>query len=321
MIDPWRLIDPDLAEGGRYLRETSPYGEAMTLEKLLARRAWIAEMTQPPRDDVGFERVAIPLAGHPDVVAYLVNADRARVRPAILYLHGGGFTAASALSGMREVQGIAAALDCPILTVDYRIAPETRFDGSVEDSFAALCWLRDKAGVLGIDLARIAVLGDSAGGGHAVLLALAARDRGGPAIAFQALIYPMLDDRTGTSRALPQQFGYFGWNAEANRFGWECFLGRAPGGEDGPVAGVPARAADLSALPPTYIAVGALDLFADEDVAFATRLMRAGVPVELLVVPGAFHGFDAFAPDAPVSRRFTAAKLDALRRGLGISAA
>jgi acetyl esterase/lipase len=137
-------------------------------------------------------------------------------------------------------------------------------------------------------------------------------------IAFQALVYPMIDDRSGVTRELAGHIGHFGWNPEANRFGWESFLGCAPGGDEVPHGAVPARIEDLSGLPPAWIGVGALDLFVEEDIAYATRLNRAAVPVELLVVPGAFHGFDMFMPDAAISRRFAAAKVSALRRGLGI---
>jgi acetyl esterase/lipase len=219
------------------------------------------------------------------------------------------------------VQALARELDCPIVTVDYRLAPETTWSGSLEDNYAALLWLHEHAAELGVDPSRIAIAGESAGGGHAALLAIAARDRGEVGIAFQCLTYPMLDDRSGTSRRLAEHIGYFGWNAEANRFGWESFLGCAPGGDAVPCGGGPARCEDLAGLPPAWIGVGGLDLFVEEDVAFAQRLNAAGVPTELLVVPGAFHGFDMFKPDAAISRRFAAAKLDALRRGLGLAGA
>jgi acetyl esterase/lipase len=136
--------------------------------------------------------------------------------------------------------------------------------------------------------------------------------------AFQCLVYPMIDDRTGTSRRVPEHIGYFGWNPAANLFGWQSFLGCEPGGGDVPVEGVPSRCTDLSGLPPTWIGCGALDLFVEEDIDFANRLLGARVPTELLIVPGAFHGFDSFAPAAAISRRFRAAKVDALRRGLGL---
>ena len=160
-------------------------------------------------------------------------------------------------------------------------------------------------------------MGESAGGGHAALLAITARDRGEVPVCFQCLIYPMLDDRTGSSRRMPWQVGNIVWTAEKNRFGWESFLGVKPGGRTVP-GGVPARVANLAGLPPAWIGVGSIDLFADEDVDYAQRLNRAGVPTELIVVPGAFHGFDSPFFPAKITKWFNAAKLDALRRGLGL---
>jgi acetyl esterase/lipase len=137
------------------------------------------------------------------------------------------------------MQELAEELGVPIVSVDYRLAPETTWQGSLEDNYSALLWMAANARDIGIDPARIAVTGESAGGGHAALLTLAARDRGEASLCFQALVYPMIDDRAGTSRALPGHIGYFGWNGEANRFGWESFLGQAPGGDDVPAAAVP----------------------------------------------------------------------------------
>jgi acetyl esterase/lipase len=249
---------------------------------------------------------------------FVVNARPGQRGPGIFHIHGGGFTASSARGSLPAIQKLAGLLDVPIVTVDYRLAPETIWSGSLEDNYAALLWMHDHAGAIGVDPARIAVLGESAGGGHAALLALALRDRGGPQFAFQALVYPMLDDRAGTSRQCAEHIGYFGWNPAANRFGWQSFLGCTPGGRKLPREAVPARAQDLSGLPPAWIGCGGLDLFVDENIDYAARLNRAGVPTELLVVPGAFHGFDSFNGDAAISRRFTEAKVDALKRGLGI---
>jgi acetyl esterase/lipase len=194
----------------------------------------------------------------------------------------------------------------------------TIWSGSLDVNYAALLWTVAEAEVLGIDPERIALMGESAGGGHAALLALAARDRGEVRPAFQCLIYPMIDDRTGSSRQAPEHIGWFGWNPAANVFGWKSFLGCPPGGDAVPAAAVPSRRADLAGLPPTFVACGGLDLFVEENIEFAGRLICAGVPTELLIVPGAFHGFDSFAPDAAISRRFRAAKVAALRRALGL---
>jgi acetyl esterase/lipase len=206
-----------------------------------------------------------------------------------------------------------------VVSVDYRLAPETPFPGALEDNYAALKWMNLNAASLGIDPKRIAIGGESAGGGHAAMLAIAAQDRGEYALAFQLLIYPMLDDRTGSTKPAPEHIGHFLWNSGSNRFGWESLLGMAPGSANPPAGSVPARVKDLSGLPPTFIGVGALDLFVDEDVDYARRLIAAGVPTELLVVPGAYHGFNGLVPKASVSVRFNAQALNALKRGWGLS--
>ena len=321
------LVDPELREAALAMRATMAGQARMTRARLKERRAWIASITPEPHDHIPWREVAIPRPAGcgegPEVGAIVVNPKDGCSGPGLLHMHGGGFTASTARSGLKGVQEIAAALDCPILTVNYRLAPETIWSGSLGDNYAALLWLQANAASIGVDPARIAVMGESAGGGHAALLTLAARDRGEVPIVFQSLTYPMLDDRTGTSRRRQyrpaEHIGYFGWNPDANRFGWKSFLGCNPGGGKVPREAVPGRAEDLSGLPPTWIGVGGLDLFADESIAYAARLNRAGVPTELLLVPGGFHGFDSFAPAAAISRRFTEAKIAALRRGLGLA--
>jgi acetyl esterase/lipase len=255
--------------------------------------------------------------GLPAVRVYVVNAKPGQRRPAILHTHGGGFILGSAKQELPRLQTLATALDCTIATVEYQLAPEARYTTSVEQNYAGLRWLHAQADVLGVDRARLAVMGESAGGGHAALLAFAARDRGEVPLVFQLLVYPMLDDRTGSSRQLPPFFGSVGWSPAENRFGWRAFLGVEPGGRAVPTAAVPARRTDLSGLPPTFIGVGGIDLFAGEDIDFAKRLVAVGVPTELLVVPGAFHGFDAAGADTKLAANFNAAKLAALRRAFG----
>lgn len=271
---------------------------------------------------VAVQKRVIPGAkGQPDVTIYVINArPPGSKRPALLHTHGGGYILGTARDAAQNLQDICLALDCPAVSVDYRLAPETTYKGSVEDNYAGLKWLHDHAHELGADRERIAVVGESAGGGHAALLAIAARDRGEIPLAFQCLIYPMLDDRTGTSRKIPPHMGRMIWNAQSNRFGWGSFLGMEPGGPDVPSAAVPARLNDLKGLPPAFIGVGSIDLFLDEDVDYAQRLIAANVPAELLVVPGGFHGFDVLAPQSRLTRQFAAAKIDALRAGLGLSA-
>ncbi len=233
---------------------------------------------------------------------------------AVLYLHGGGM-----IVGLGEFGGLydwlaaryVAESDVPMLLVDYRIAPEYPHPVPVEDCYAALRWLAAHADELGVDPARVAVMGDSAGGGLSAAVCLIARDRGGPPIALQLLIYPMLDDRTTLPDPELAQTAI--WSYVDNITGWQALLGQHADGEAVHAYAAPARANDLAQLPPAYIDVGDLDIFRDEDVAYARRLARAGVSTEVHVHPGCPHVFDVFAPNAPVSRRVFADRVRRLR--------
>jgi len=263
--------------------------------------------------------VAPPVRGTHPVPIYVVNPPRdsaAPARGAILFIHGGGFIAGDAREDIRRLASLASRLDCVIVSVQYRLAPDTKFPGSLEDNYAALKWLSADAPALKVDRSRLILMGESAGGGHAAMLALAARDRGEIPIAFQALIYPMLDDRTGSSHPVAPTIGTLIWRAADNRKGWSALLGRPAGAKTVPAGAVPARARSLVGLPPTFIGVGSIDLFAEEDIEYARRLVAAGVPTELLVLPGAFHGFQLIAPGARVSKRFNEAIEAALARAL-----
>ncbi|SES11161.1 alpha/beta hydrolase [Sphingobium sp. YR768] len=284
----------------------------------------IARKTPPPVSPIPVtvpvqKRIIPGSKGQPDVTIYILNAKPGQKRPALLHTHGGGFIIGSAEASIAELQKLCLALDCTAITVEYRLAPETTYAGSLEDNYAGLKWLYDHADEVGAEPARIALVGESAGGGHAALLAIAARDRGEIPIAFQCLIYPMLDDRTGTSRPVARHQGTLIWTPYSNRFGWKSFLGVEPGGSTAPKGAVPARLQNFKGLAPAFIGVGSIDLFFDEDVEYARRLGDAGVPVELLVLPGAFHGFDVLTPDSLIAKQFNEAKVLALKRGLGIS--
>lgn len=263
------------------------------------------------------ERFLPGLPGEPDVrvLHYSPPGTALGLRPAILDIHGGGFVIGSA--DMSDIANRMTALthDCIVISVDYRLAPETRWPGALHDCYAALCWLAGQASDLGVDPSRIAIAGGSAGGGHAAALAIHARDQGGPAICFQLLDFPMLDDRTGSTADPHPWCGEFGWTAEMNRYGWRSLLGVEPGGPDVPAAAVPARVADLSGLPPAYMMIGAIDLFLEENLEYIRRLSRAGVPVELHVIPGAFHGF-GIAQDSPQAKQTKALRDAALARAL-----
>jgi acetyl esterase/lipase len=257
----------------------------------------------------------------PGVKLFVVNSDPAMSRPAILHTHGGGHVVGSARGELLYLQEVARDLDCTIVSVEYRLAPRARYTESTEDNYAGLKWLHGNAAALGVDPRRIALMGESAGGGHAAILAIKARDRGEIPVLFQSLVYPMLDDRTGSTMPVPWHIATVGWSPPENRVGWESFLGVSPGGADVPVAAVPARLDDLSGLAPAWIGVGGVDLFADEDMEYARRLTKANVPTQLLVIPGGFHGFDRMAPETSLAQAFTLSKLDALRRAFGAGGA
>jgi len=233
--------------------------------------------------------------------------------PALLWIHGGGYVMGDIEQDDRLMKQFVTRIGCVAVSVDYRLAPEHPFPIPVEDCYAGLKWLFSHAEELGVD--RIAIGGASGGGGLCAGLALLARDRGEVPVAFQLLIYPMIDDRnvTPASHAITDPRV---WNRESNRLGWKAYLGRDGGGADVPPYAAASRATDLTNLPPAYIPVGALDLFVDENVEYAQRLIQAGVPTELHVYPGAFHGFDMFAPSARVSKQFKAERDGALKRAL-----
>lgn len=235
--------------------------------------------------------------------------------PCILHIHGGGYVMGAAAVQEPQHRQMVVDLDCVIVATDYRLAPETPAPGAAEDCFAVLNWIAANAEDLAVDAARIGVMGESAGGGLAASVAQMARDRDGPQIAFQHLIYPMLDDRTVTHPLPHPNAGEFIWTPHNNRFGWTAHLGHEPGADTAPPYAVPARLEDLSGLPPAFISTGALDLFLEEDLDYARRLMRAHVPVELHVYPGGFHGFD-FDPGAAVAVQARRDSLEALKRAL-----
>ena len=218
------------------------------------------------------------------------SLDSSISRSVILWIHGGGMFLGSARQDDADAQALSNALGIRIASVDYRLAPEHPYPEPLDDCYTALVWLAERYD-------RIVVVGASAGGGLAAGLTLLARDRSEPLIAGLLLAYPMLDDReTAGARELADTVV---WNARLNRTGWDAYLGGRPADE----YAAPARAVDLTGFPPTYIDAGDLDLFLDEDTAFAERLRAADVLLEFVVERGAVHGFDLIAPDASVSRR------------------
>jgi acetyl esterase/lipase len=225
--------------------------------------------------------------------------------PALLWIHGGGYVLGTAQQDDRLCRRFSHNLGITVAAVDYRLAPEHPYPAPLEDCYSALTWL---AGLPAVDPTRVAIGGASGGGGLAAALALLARDRGEVTPTLQLLAYPMLDDRSGTE---PNNRNYRLWGPKSNRFGWASYLGDAD-----PQVAVPARRDDLSGLPPAWIGVGTNDLFHDEDVAYAERLTAAGVPCQVEVVPGAFHGFDLLLPKADVSQAFFASQCASLGTAL-----
>lgn len=243
-------------------------------------------------------------------------ADRARPSGALVWIHGGGMIMGRPEQANAWCSAIAADLGVLVVSVDYRLAPEHPFPAGLSDCYTALTWLRDQADDLGVDPARIAVGGDSAGGGLSASLCQLSRDRGGPAICFQLLNYPMLDDRT-VLRADHAGRGAFIWTPESNRFGWTSYLGRTPSLDEAPPHAAPARTTDLAGLPPAWIGVGDLDLFYEEDLDYAERLEAAGVACDLHVEPGMYHGADQVALNAPRTEAYRNRMVEALRQAIG----
>lgn len=310
------LVAPELIPGIALIPSLDFTDESLAM----MRAGGVQALAMPPlstvQQSVRCEERFVPgMAGSPDVrvLVYTPPGDN-RARPAYLHMHGGGYILGAPEMNDGSNRLLALAHDCLVVSVDYRLAPETRFPGALEDCYAALTWLHGQASLLGVDNSRIAIGGESAGGGHAAALALLARDRGEIAICFQLLDSPMLDDRTCSSADLNPYTGEFVWTSDRNRFGWRALLGMEPGSADVPADAAPARAASLSALPPTLIAVGALDLFVDENLEYARRLIRAGVPTELHVIPGAYHGFMVAGGDAPQVQALQRYRHDALAR-------
>lgn len=301
------MIDPELKP---FLdqAETASITDAASLE--IARR-WGSippPPLAPPAPQPKAEWIDTP-AGRLKVIV-IEPADGSVESPVVLHFHLGGYILGTPELRVPVLHEAVVRTRAAIVSVDYRLAPEHPAPAALEDALSAHAWMKSVAAARGWDPNRVALMGESSGGGLAVALALRLRDAD-EQIAQQILIYPMLDDRTA---AADGEVGKYLWNAESNAFAWRSYLGRRT--EDGAAGWVAARAKKLQGLPPTWIGVGAADLFAREDVAFAERLRQAEVPVELHVSPGAYHGFDQFVPAALASRRFQASWISALSTAL-----
>lgn len=260
------------------------------------------------------DRTVAGCAGDPDVV---VSVFRRRKHvpggPGVLYVHGGGMVVGDRFQGIDRVLEWVHAFDAVAISVEYRLAPEHRHPAALHDCFTALRWAAEQAPSLGFDRDRLVIFGISAGGGLAAATALMARDHGGPALAAQILMCPMLDDRGETVSSLQMQ-GLGVWDRASNQAGWRAVLGDQVGSDQVPAYAAPARATDLTRMPPTYIDCGSAEVFRDESVAYASAIWAAGGSAELHVWPGGFHGFEVIAPKAALSIASRNARTEFLRR-------
>jgi acetyl esterase/lipase len=315
---PFPPFDPELAAALSAVAENLP--PSVTPEMIPAMRAAgvVAEVTDDDlRRDGAFEveeRSVPGPDGDPDITLLIVRPTAPTGTLGCIYhSHGGGMIVGDRRTGIVEMVEWAAEFGMVVVSVEYRLAPETPHPGPVEDCYAGLVWTAAHADELGFDANRLIIAGASAGGGITAALALMARDRGGPAILGQMLIYPMLDDRNNTPSTL-QMAGKGVWDKTSNETGWVALLGDAAGGPDVSPYAAPARAEDLSGLPPAFIDVGTAETFRDEDVAYASRIWQAGGIAELHVWPGGFHGFDLMVPSAAISQDARNARLHFLHR-------
>ncbi|GAA4552530.1 alpha/beta hydrolase [Pseudonocardia xishanensis] len=306
-------LDPELAAA-------LPELPALDLTDLPAARTTLAAIrsTLPAPDESGVRvtDIAVPgPAGAPDVPLRIYRPEVVRGTGGILDVHGGGFVMGDVDGSHAANLALCRAVGVPVVTVEYRLAPETPYPGPLEDCYAGLTWFSEHADEVDVDPTRIAVHGTSAGGGLAAALALLARDRGGPEIAFQFLAIPELDDRLET----PSMRAFVDtpvWNRPNAVVSWECYVGADIRGTDAvPPYAAPARATDLTGLPPAYVSVMAFDPLRDEGIAYALALQAAGVPVELHLYPGTFHG-STLVPGAAVTKRMAVEKYTVLGRAV-----
>ena len=314
----WTPFDPELAAALAMLGDVFP--REFTIDDIPALRQNPALRPQTNEEigrDGAFEiterRVPGPV-GSPAITLLICQpTDAPTPTAAVYYMHSGGMIMGDARRGLPQILDWAEELGVAVISVEYRLAPETQHPGPVEDCYAGLAWTAANAIRLGIDPSRIVAAGGSAGGGLAAAVALMARDRGGPSPAGQMLMCPMLDDRNDTTSAV-QLAGMGIWDQSANEVGWTALLGAARGGPEVSPYAAPARASDLSQLPPAFIDVGSAETFRDEAVTYASRIWEAGGTAELHVWPGGFHGFPGLAPQAAVSQNAIAAQRNWLGR-------
>lgn len=312
-------FDPEVARALTAMGDHT--GPELTPEAVQESRQSMVDMFPPPADVIGHRPVEVAEytvpgpAGAPDIdLTVLSPSGLAKPVPALYNMHGGGMMVGHRYMDTARLADLVLELGVVAVNVEYRLAPENPHPAPIEDCYAGLSWTVKNSVELHIDLEQVVIMGGSAGGGLAAGLALLARDRGGPALAGQLLLCPMIDD-TNTTVASHQYSGLGPWPREANLAGWSALLGETSGADVSPYA-VPSRATDLSGLPPAFVEVGSAEVFRDEDTSYAMRIWEAGGKAELHVWSGGCHGFDMYVPDAEITGAALASRSSWLRRVL-----
>ncbi|HAM01281.1 MAG TPA: esterase [Acidimicrobiaceae bacterium] len=325
---PSGTVDPELAHALGRLPEAGTEARLEDMRLIRALRDTLAMMEAlgaklPTHPDVHVENVHVPGRTPDRTLLVRLYRPAAHHGGALLFLHGGAFVLGDVYVEEERCQHLAAGAGVLVASVDYALAPEEPFPAALEDAYCGLSWLVAEAPGLGVDRRRVAVGGSSAGAGLAAALSLMARERAGPGLAFQLLVYPMLDDRLATTSMGLAGTPLFSRAAAADA--WGHYLGSSPeAGQGGPAArlgrhahlAAPARAADLGGLPPAYVLVAELDPLRDEGIDYARKLTNAGVPCELHLFPGTYHGFDIVGSRTAVGRRALEEQTEALARAL-----
>lgn len=307
----------------RILPELQPSAKMSPKVDYSRRNIWLfnllMRLMQPSRalDDIHVENIYIPRQDGRTRIRLRVYkpGSISAPTPVLIWMHGGGYVMGKPEQDDNSCAQYVRELGITVVSVDYRCAPKHPFPAALDDCYTALAWSASHAPEHNMDAKRIAVGGNSAGGGLAAALAQLAHDRKEIETVFQLLVYPMLDDRT-VLRADVDDSNNVTWTQKSNRFGWQSYLGGECGAEKVPAYSVPARRTDLSGLPPAWIGVGDLDIFHDEDIAYAQRLRECGIECEIDVIPGAFHGFDVFDPQVPIVQDFRRSQMAALKKYL-----
>lgn len=303
-------LDPESREPLEALLAAIP-GGFNAIEDIVTRREIVGQLLVEPDADpaVGVEDRVIPGPAGEQRIRIFRPSNHTGALPGLVFIHGGGMIMGSIEGEAATAQMLCSETGAVVVSVDYRKAPEHPYPAGPDDCYSASQWVLDNAQALGVDPENIGIIGGSAGGGLALAVCLMARDRGAKTFKYMMPIYPMIDDRneTGSTHEVTE-VGI--WDREGNRQAWDWYLG----GREADAYAAPARASDLTGLPPAFIDVGEMDLFRDEDTVFAQRLLGSGVPCEFRIYPGAYHASEVFAPEAALSKRIWEGRIDALRR-------